>query len=103
MTSALQLFPDERPTLARAPQDLARWVLDAVQGMVGADVPPLVKRVENANRKGKVVTAVVRLFDGSQAEIKITDGMIRCFEWTSLPGGAVSYEDGDWRRVGDLE
>lgn len=72
-------------------------VLAAVQSMVG-DVPNPVQSVQSVKVVGQIATAAVTLFDGAPATLKITNGPVETFEWTSLPGGPFYWDGGAWLR-----
>ncbi|MFI5409093.1 hypothetical protein [Kaistia sp. UC242_56] len=89
---------NEQPRMAQA------TVREVLLACLPPGVPPSFKSIDHASFVGRgrsrTITGNLTMFDGEPAVVDLTPW---AFGWshrfTSLPGGDVSFEEGQWTRV----
>lgn len=83
-------------------RELVRQTLEAVLPL---NVPPSFSAIISARKNGQnEVIADLIMIDGLPATVRLRRWQLGwSHQFTSMPGGALSFEKGAWRRVDDAQ
>lgn len=79
------------------------FIADRLQACLPDGVPPAYREIVSASFEGsganRKAVADLIMIDGHPATVEISTWGLMPQRYTSLPGGALSFEDGRWLRI----